>query len=267
MLNGLLRILSLCLLISLSISFPILNSQGQQSTRPGSSESTFFGKEETKWRETRECPLPAILWQGVKEEPRVDSFRLGEDAIGPMRKMGPSTTVPGCAYSGRFTAGVTEALVGDKALYERGRYRYFERYYEDAIHYFRRLIKEYPDSAWMGPALYWMGEATFHQGKDDEAIFYFRKVVEKYPESEFYAFALYSCGWIQLRKEAYEEAHQFFYQVYGKNPSHPMAETSLFWSGHCLYSLKSYTETLQAMETLLKLYPEGKWRQEAETLL
>ena len=175
MLNGLLRILSLCLLISLSVSFPILKGQGQQRTRTGSSEITFFGKEETRWREKREFPLPAIMGQGVKEEPRVDSFRLGEDTIGPMRKMSPSTTVPGCAYSGRFTAGVTEALVGDKALYEQGRYRYFEGYYEDAIQSFRRLIEEYPDSPWMGSAIYWMGEAKFHQGKDEEAFSTFEK--------------------------------------------------------------------------------------------
>ncbi len=65
---------------------------------------------------------------------------------------------------------------------------------------FRKLMKEYPESSWMGSALYWMGEAKFRQGKVEEAFLYFRRVVEKYPESEFYAYALYSCGWIQLEK-------------------------------------------------------------------
>jgi len=194
MFNRLSRILSLCLLISLSLSFPILEGQGQQRSRTGLSEITFIGKEETKWREKREPSLPPILGQGVKEEPRADALPLGEDAIGPMKKMGPSTTVPGCAYSGRFTTGVAKTFVGDKALYERGRYDYFKGHYEDAVDSFRRLIEEYPESVWAGPALYWMGEVKFHQGMDDEAFLCFRKVVEKYPQCEFYAFALYSCG-------------------------------------------------------------------------
>src|SRR5512136_3326181 len=132
MLNAFVKILSLCLLISITLSFPVLQSEGQQDYS-GPSEITFFGKEETKWVEKREVPLPAILVQGAKEEPRIDSFDLSEDSIGPTKKMSASTTQPGCAYSSRFTSGLAKAFTGDKALYEKGRYRYLKGAYEDAI--------------------------------------------------------------------------------------------------------------------------------------
>jgi tetratricopeptide (TPR) repeat protein len=165
------------------------------------SEIIFFGKEETKWIEKREVLLPVIIGQGIKEEPRVESFDFREDSIGPMQKMGPSTTQPGCAYSSRFTTGLAKAFVADKALYEQGRYRYLKGAYEDAMTSFQKLIQEYPKSEWTASSYYWMGEARYHQEKDGEAFPYFHRLVEKYPESEFYAYALYSCGWIRLKKD------------------------------------------------------------------
>jgi TolA-binding protein len=192
MLNRLFKILGPYLLICLTFSFPIFKSQGQQRNHSKASEITFLGKEETKWIEKREIPLPVIIGQGVKEEPRVDSFDLREDSIGPMKKMSPSTIQPGCAYSSRFTIGIAKAFVGVKALYERGRYQYFEGNYEEAISCFQKLIEEYPVHALTGSAIYWMGEANYRQGRDEEAFLQFSKVVEKHPGSEFYAYALYS---------------------------------------------------------------------------
>ncbi|HMK52087.1 MAG TPA: tetratricopeptide repeat protein, partial [Thermodesulfobacteriota bacterium] len=242
------RISSLCLLASITFSFPILKSQGQYQNHTGDSGITFFGKEETRWIEKREVPLPVIMGQGIKEEPRVDSFDLREESIGPIQKMGPSTTQPGCAYSSRFTTGLAKAFVGDKALYEQGRYRYLKGAYQDAMTSFQKLVQEYPKSEWAGSSYYWMGEARYHQEKVDEAFSYFHRVVEKYPENEFYAYALYSCGWIKLKQGAFEEGHSFFHQVHEKRPTHPIAESSLFWSGYCLYQLGRYSETVQEME-------------------
>jgi len=84
-------------------------------------------------------------------------FRSGGDMIGPLEKTSPSITQPGCSYTNRFTRGFARVLVGDKALYERGKYQYFEGNYEDAIQTFRKLVEEYPNSPSAGSALYWMG--------------------------------------------------------------------------------------------------------------
>ncbi len=197
MLRRLIKLFSSCLLISITLSFPVPKGEGQLRNRPGAPEITFFGKEETRWTEKREVPLPIVIGQGVKEEPQLGVLDLGEDTIGSVHKMSPTATQPGCAYSSRFTRGI---LVGDKDLYEKGRYHYFKEDYEVAIHTFRKLTQEYPNSSWKGSALYWMGEAAFHEGKIEEAFSYFQKVVEENPESEFYPYALYSCGWVQLKK-------------------------------------------------------------------
>ena len=264
MLRRLTKLFSFCLLISITLSFPVLKGEGQPRGLTGAPQITFFGKEETRWTEKREYPLPVIIGQGVKEEPQLGFFDLGEESIGPVKKMSPSATQPGCAYSSRFTRGM---LIGDKAYYEKGRYHYFTGNYEDAIQAFEKIIQDYPNSPRRGAAHYWMGEAAFHQGKIEKALSSFQRVVEENPESEFYAYALYSCGWIQLKKEAYEEGHRFFHRVYEDKPLHPIAQSSLFWSGYCLYHLARYTESILEMETLLQKYPEGIWRPEAEYLL
>src|SRR4030043_1261747 len=164
MLRKLLKILSLCLLFPLLISPPVLKGQGQQREKSGPSEITIIGKEERKWVEKREPPMPVVMGQGVKEEAWLDSFDLREDAIGPMRKMSPSVNVPGCGYSGRFTRGMAQVVMGDKALYEQGRYFYFEGDYERATSSFQKIITDYPGSPFMTSAGYWLGGTKFHQG-------------------------------------------------------------------------------------------------------
>jgi len=267
MLRKFLKILSLGLLLSLLISPPLLKSQGQQREKTGPSEITFIGKEERKWIEKREPPMPVMMGQGVKEEAWLDSFDLREDAIGPMRKMSPSATVPGCGYSGRFTRGMAQVVMGDKALYEQGRYFYFEGDYERATSSFQKIITDYPESPFLASAAYWLGETKFHQGMDGEALEHFQKVAREYPKSEYYEYSLYSSGWIRLQNGAFEEGYRFFHRVYDQNPRHPIAESSLFWSGYCIYLLGRYNEAVQEMESLLQVYPQGKWGPEAEYLM
>jgi len=150
MLQKITRVISLCVLISLAFSFPIFKGQGQQRSRTSGSEITFLGKEETLWTEQRAIPIPVLIGQGVKEEPKMESFDLGEETIGPIKKVSPSVTQPGCAYRSKWTRGIARAMVGDKALYEKGRYQYLRGDFEDAIQTFQKLAQEYPDSVWSG---------------------------------------------------------------------------------------------------------------------
>lgn len=267
MLKTFIKLFSVSLLIPITFSFPLSMGQGQQRGPSKAPEITFYGTEEIKWTEKREIPLPVVMGQEAKEEPRVETFPLKEEDIGPMRKMSPSATQPGCAYSNRFTRGVAKVFKGDKAHYEHGRLRYFEGKYEEAIQSFQKIAQNHPDSPWSGSALYWIGETKFRQGKDEEAFLYFQKAVEKHPDDEFNAYALYSCGWMQLKKGAYEAGHQFFHRVHEKNPTHPIAESSLFWSGYCLYHLGQYHGALKELKILLQRHPKGKWNPEAEYLM
>ena len=254
------KIFSLLLLLSITFSFSILKGQDQGRERIRTPEIIFLGKEETKWTEEREVTLPIIVAQGVKEEPSAGSFDLKEGQIGPMKKMSPSTTQPGCAYTSRLTRGMTS---GETAFYERGRYHYLQGNYEDALGLFRRLIEEHPESLLKGSAIYWMGEIKFHQEKAEEAFSLFRRVVEEYPDNEFVPYALYSCGWIQLMRGAFEEGSRFFRLAYEKNPALSIAQSSLFWSGYCLYHLGRYQDSVREMEAHLQKHPEGIWRPEA----
>jgi hypothetical protein len=88
MLRKLIKISSVFLLVSISLSFTVvLKGENPHRNRTKESEITFFGPEETRWTEKREIPLPLMIGQGVKEEPQWDSLSPGEGAIGPIKKM------------------------------------------------------------------------------------------------------------------------------------------------------------------------------------
>ena len=92
-------------------------------------------------------------------------------------------------------------------------------------------------------------------------------MVDEDSGNEFYPYALYSCGWIQLKRGDYEKGFTFFHQVYEKSPTHPIAQPSLFWSGYCLYQIDHYEQAVREIEVLLRTFPKGIWRPEAEYLM
>ncbi len=57
------KFISLLLLLCLTLSFPFHHSQGKQGNPSTTSEVLFLGKEETRWIEKREIPLPLIIGQ------------------------------------------------------------------------------------------------------------------------------------------------------------------------------------------------------------
>ena len=260
------RAMSLALVMAVTLSFSLTRSEGQRSSGKTVPGITIFGKEEVKWREKREVPVPMIIGSGVKEGPQAGSLDLREDVMAPTQKMAPPMSHPGCAYRSPHWTGGTPSLKGDKTLYETGRALYLQNDFEKAYQAFQELLANYPGSAWKGSSLYWMGEIRYREGREEEAFSHFYRVVEEHPSNEFYGYALYSCGWIRMEKGAYEEAHRHFHRVYEMRPSDSISESSLFWSGYCLYYLGRYDEALSEARTLLETYPKGKWRPEAEYL-
>ena len=221
MFNRLIRILSLCLLVSITFSFLILKGQGQQRNQTGASEITFIGKEETRWTEKREVPLPVVIGQGVKEEPRVDTFDLREDAIGPMKKMSPSTTQPGCAYRSGLTRGIAKVFVGDKALYEKGRYHYFERDYEDAILIFQKLIREYPDSYGRDLPSIGSGKQNFIRGRMTKPFRTFRKWLRNIRKVNFMSMPFIHADGFNSRREPMKRGIDFSIKSTKRTPPIP----------------------------------------------
>ena len=65
----------LCLLslLILVLSPPPSLTQGQPRGRSNGAEIIFSSKDEKIWAEKREIPLPVVMAQGMKEEPRIDS--------------------------------------------------------------------------------------------------------------------------------------------------------------------------------------------------
>jgi len=175
------------------------------------------------------------------------------------------TTQPGCAYSSRFTSGVAKALMGDKALYEKGKYRYLKGLTKMPSRLSRKLIQDYPQSAWAGSSYYWMEKQDITRRRRMGRFRIFARWLRNILEVNSSRMLHTPADGSDSNRVPMKKAIFFFTASMKKRlpipwPNLPCSGLDTALSGG------RYTETLQEMETLLRKYPEGKWRPEAEYL-
>ncbi len=71
----------------------------------------------------------------------------------------------------QYTEDVSRSFL--RQMYESGRNSYSQGRYRDAVSFFRRLLKNYPNSPKSEYALYWMGESYYSLGDYNSAIRFF----------------------------------------------------------------------------------------------
>jgi TolA-binding protein len=83
---------------------------------------------------------------------------------------------------------------------------------DKALHFFRRLIRNYPRSRYIPDAYLSFAEHYFHEGKVAEALRLYERV-GRFPDSPLYGFALYKQGWCWLNLKDPRQALEKFVQV------------------------------------------------------
>ena len=83
---------------------------------------------------------------------------------------------------------------------------------EQARVYFKRLIKDYPNSPYLPHAYLSFGEFFFEQKELDNALKFYDRVLA-YPDSPVYGFALYKKGWVYYNMTDWKQAMDTFIKV------------------------------------------------------
>jgi tetratricopeptide (TPR) repeat protein len=84
---------------------------------------------------------------------------------------------------------------------------------EDAASYFHRIIKEYPDSKWVGSAWFMVGEYYFNVKNEARKALKAYKRAEDYSSSQTYGYAVYKQGWCYVNMADWDLALERFRTV------------------------------------------------------
>ncbi len=123
--------------------------------------------------------------------------------------------------------------------------------------------------------LYAKGVSAYNRGVYTESEEYLRKVLEEYPLSAWAVSAQLKLADLYFLQERYEEAQSYYTTFYTFHPSHPRAPYALFQKGMChLREVETIDrdqtptrKALFAFEDLVAHYPDSIYAEKARRLI
>lgn len=100
----------------------------------------------------------------------------------------------------------------DAALFSYGSTLQAGKYFPEARIVFVKLMKEFPNSAYVPQAELSFADYYFEANQLAEAEAFYKKVLE-FPRSDVYGYALYKQGWVQFKLQRFPAALELFFQV------------------------------------------------------
>ncbi|MBI5182513.1 MAG: outer membrane protein assembly factor BamD [Nitrospirae bacterium] len=174
-------------------------------------------------------------------------------------------------------------------LMQRAEAYYVNKQYPEAIEEYKRFIKIHPTHKLAGYAQYKIGMSYFNQMKEVnrspepvmKALEAFKKVISDYPRISYkedarakadmcierlaeYQFII---GKYYYKKSAYLAASSRFKQIADDYPKAKYSEDALYYLSVTYIKLKDVSSARQALEELLKRYPDTKYKGDAKRLL
>lgn len=115
----------------------------------------------------------------------------------------------------------------DELLYEEGMKLLRERRFSRALDKFTLLVDLYPHSGLADNALYWAGECCYAQNLPGEALHFFRRVVREYPMGNKVPDAILKIAYLYLSQGKREEGLRLLRNLTFRYPHHPVAKKAL----------------------------------------
>jgi TolA-binding protein len=117
---------------------------------------------------------------------------------------------------------------------------------KESVEAFADLVKERPDSSFVGEAQFSVGEAAYKDGKFQAAATAYAAALEKAGKSDLGEKASHKLGWAYFRLDNAAEAQQAFRYQRATWPRGPLAADAAFMEAECLFKQKKYGEALTA---------------------
>ena len=151
-----------------------------------------------------------------------------------------------------------EKLVQAKLLL--GQCYFFKNQYLKSYSVFKELL---PFDELKDATYFWLGETYFKASDYNQAVHYYEEVLKNYPQSEFIPQALYSLGWTFFEKKAYDKANKQFQELITRFPDHPLSEDAAFKTGECEHNQEHYETAISLFQKYLERFPDAPHKSEA----
>ncbi len=138
--------------------------------------------------------------------------------------------------------------MADKAYYELAWALKSAGQEKEAVDAFAELIKQCPESPYVGESQFCVGEAAYKDGKYQAAAAAYAAAMEKAGKSDLGEKSAHKLGWAYYRLDSTAEAQQTFSYQRATWPKGPLAADAAFMEAECLFKQKKYSDALTAYE-------------------
>lgn len=129
---------------------------------------------------------------------------------------------------GNYTRALNvEPLVGDYSLYQLSLVAGLQKKYREKVSLIRRLVNEYPNSAYAPQSQYEEGRAFVQLGQNGEAIHSFKELIKSFPRSFYSRKAAAEIGLLYYQNGKYDEAIAAYKGVLHKYPGSDEARMAM----------------------------------------
>jgi TolA-binding protein len=132
------------------------------------------------------------------------------------------------------------------------------RRYADAVRIYNRAAQEGEDYA-----MYQLGQAYANAGNTFDAITTLRRLLSDYPETAWREEAQFSLGDMYFRSEDYDRAITEYRKVLTEYPRDPLAAKAQYAIGDALFNAGRSVEAIDAYEQVLRQYPDSPFAADA----
>ncbi len=129
--------------------------------------------------------------------------------------------------------------------------------YNNAIHYFQRLIDEYPTSPNWGQANLEIGITRISQDNISQAKAAFRAFAADNPDHPLAGEALWRAGLLELYGDMLEEAYANLLDLADTHPNNEYADEALYWAGQAAFIQEKHEDAAKTWARLVDSYPDS----------
>jgi TolA-binding protein len=132
----------------------------------------------------------------------------------------------------------------DKSLFELGLIYYDRNDFASCRLNLKKLLDEYPESAYSGSALYWIGESYSKEDKLEDAINLLLQAIQDKKNNKFIDYTIYTLASVYEKIEDYESAVQYYDQLISFYKDSPLVNSARIRIGICYFKLKDYQASI-----------------------
>lgn len=157
----------------------------------------------------------------------------------------------------------------EKTAYQKAKKLYEVGEFENAIHAYERLLRQYPNTILAENILYDIADAAYSISEQREpknyndAIQAYKNALVNYPDSPRASYASFQIAQCHHKVGFYIEAASQYDLVIQRYPGSPYVPEAKFWLAECLFQMHKFEDALREFEKFSREFPTGPHARDA----